>query len=101
GICSDDWRRADAEPAGPSTHVSLLPPPRCMDTTNDRSWVETRVNPPGRTTYDCPFHAAYTRRTRCRGAIPLSTRTGTVESATRSWATNCSGEASIRRTNPS
>ena len=40
---------SDTVLTGPSdsTHVSLLPPPRCIDTTGTSLAPATRVNPPG------------------------------------------------------
>jgi hypothetical protein len=62
-----------------------------METTSDLSAVETRVNPPGRMEYELPSHAAKTRTTTWRGAMPYSVLTGAVESATCSCATNWPG----------
>ena len=42
-------RKSESELGKPlaSTHVSLLPPPRCIDTTSEFFELETRVSPPG------------------------------------------------------
>ena len=51
-----------------STQVSLLPPPRCIDTIGTSCVLETRVSPPGITAYESPAAATYVLNTTGRGS---------------------------------
>ncbi len=44
--------------AVPITHVSLLPPPRCIEMIGSLLFVPVRVRPPGITTQESPETAA-------------------------------------------
>ena len=76
--------------------MSLLPPPRCIETTAESSEGETRASPPGITAQESPTAATKTRSTMRRGARVLSDQTGAVEMCSSSWPVKLYGRASIR-----
>ena len=63
-----------------STQVSLVPPPWLELTTSEPSRSATRVSPPGTMRISLPARTKG-RRSTWRGATPLSTKVGQVESA--------------------
>src|SRR5690606_38603906 len=62
-----------------STQVSLVPPPCDEFATSEPSRSATRVRPPGTTWMRWPLRM-YGRRSMWRGARPLSTKVGQVDS---------------------
>src|SRR4029077_9946386 len=84
-----------AEHQALSTQVSLVPPPCEELTTSEPSRSATRVSPPGTRLTALP-DSTYGRRSTCRGASPLSTNVGQVESASVGCAMYLSGAAMIR-----
>src|SRR5439155_17992625 len=75
---------SDAPTAGPSasTQVSLLPPPRRIDTTETSRALDTRVRPPGIAAYESPEAPTYALSTSDRGSSRPPTQTGTLDGVT-------------------
>ena len=65
--------------------MSLVPPPCDELTTSEPSFSATRVSPPGAICTSLP-ERTNGRRSMWRGAMPLSTKVGQVESASVGWA---------------
>ena len=90
-----------AEHVGPpvascaSTQVSLVPPPCDELTTSEPSRSATRVRPPGTRLTVLP-DSTYGRKSTWRGARPLSTNVGQVDSASVGCAMYLSGAARMR-----
>ncbi len=79
------WR-VTSSGSGPTTQVSLDPPPCEELTTSSPSGSATRVSPPGSTHTRLPSLTANGRRSTWRGPKRPSTKVGTVESWTTGWA---------------
>src|SRR6266851_9567680 len=77
-----------------NTQVSLVPPPWLELTTSEPSRRATRVRPPGTMWISLP-DSTKGRRSTWRGATPLSTKVGQVESDSVGCAMYLAGSATI------
>src|SRR5579864_4918859 len=84
-----------------STQVSLLAPPRCIDTTVSVEALEYRVNPPGITEKPEPLAQIKVLSTTGLGSNRPSPHTGAVLSFIWSCATNSPGALRIFSRNDS
>ncbi len=72
-----------------------MPPPCDELTTSEPSGSATRVSPPGATVTVSP-DSTNGRRSTWRGATPVSTKVGQLDSASVGWAMKLPGSARIR-----
>src|SRR6516225_4373538 len=77
--CDCDCACSAAAGSPSSTQVSFVPPPWLELTTSDPAWSATRVRPPGTICTACP-DSTKGRRSMWRGATPVSTKVGQVDS---------------------
>src|SRR3569833_980961 len=77
----DETDNFETRPHPSSTHVSLVPPPWLELTTSEPSLSATRVRPPGTMRTRSRPERTKRRKSTWRGATPLSSQVGQVDSA--------------------